>query len=139
MPIIPGETPIMMIINFTIVYNETVLAKMKKVKIKSLKNQLKVIKKSFIEEKKRFCGRNKQLIKNESNTLYQFFLDQEKEMEKMYEDKIEKKESELRRFSELEGKELFEQFSLEEKINNISLNNKSKKLGSNLSTNDNSI
>ena len=112
---------------------------MKNVKIKSSKNQLKVIKKSFIEEKKRFCGKNKQLIKNESKTLYHFFLEQEKDMEKTYEDKMGKKESELRRFSELEGKELFEQFNLEEKINNISLNNKSKKLGTNLSTNDNSI
>ena len=125
--------------NFSIVYNEKVLDNMKKVKIKSLKNQLKNIKNSFIEEKKRYCVKNKQLIKKESKTLYNFFLEQEKEMIKTYEDKIEKKESELKNFSELEGKELFDQFSLEEKINNISLNKKSKKLGTNLSTNDNSI
>ena len=47
---------------------------MKKNKIKLLNKQLKEIKSSFIEEKKRYCGKNKQLIKRESNELYKFFL-----------------------------------------------------------------
>ena len=68
-----------------------------------------------------------------------FFLTQEKKMIKIYEDKIKKKEEEIRIFSELEGKDLFSRFSLEEKINNISLNNKNKKFISEISTNDNSI
>ena len=65
---------------------------MKKGKIKSLKHQLKDIKNSCFEEKKRFCGKNKQLIKKESKINIWFFLKQEKEMIKIYKDKIGKKE-----------------------------------------------
>lgn len=129
--------------DFSIVYNEKVLEFMKKNKIKSLNNQLKDIKNSFKEEKKRYCGKNKQLIKNESKDLYDFFLIKEKEMTDNYEDKIKKKEEEIKCFCELEGNELFNRFSLEEKINNIRLNfpnkKKKKRIQSSLSTNANSI
>ena len=46
---------------------------MKEQKIKSLKSQLKQIKESLIEEKKRYCWKNKQIIKKESKDLYDFF------------------------------------------------------------------
>jgi len=60
-------------------------------------------------------------------------------MIKIFEEKIKKKEEEIQFFNELEGKDLFSQFTLEEKINNIiSLNKKNKKIVS-ISTNDNSI
>ena len=49
-------------------------------------------------------------------------------MKRIYEDKIIQKEVEISFFQNLEGKELFNRFSLEEKINNIKLNNKSKVL-----------
>ena len=125
--------------DFAIVYNEKVLENMKKNKIKSLSKQLKDIKTSFIEEKKRYCTKNKLLIKKESKALYDFFLIQEKKMVKMYEDKISQKEKEIQSFSELKGKELFNKFTMDEKINNIRLSDKSKKMNSNLSTNENSI
>jgi len=124
---------------FTIVYNEKILENMKKNKIKSLTKQLKDINRSFIEEKKRYCIKNKLRIKKESKNLYDFFLIQEKKMKKMYEDKINSKEEEIRSFTELTGKDLFNKFAMEEKINNIRLNNKSKKLTSKLSTNENSV
>ena len=57
----------------------------------------------------------------------------------MYEDKISQKEMEIQSFSELKGKELFNKFTMDEKINNIRLSDKSKKMNSNLSTNENSI
>ena len=60
-------------------------------------------------------------------------------MNQIYEEKIKKKEEEIQSFKQLNGKQLFDKFSLEEKINNISLNNKNKKIISNLSTNANSI
>ena len=112
---------------------------MKENKIKSLTKQLKDIKNSFIEEKKRYSGKNKLLIKNESFELYKFFLKQEKKMMKMYEDKIKLKEEEIEKYNKLKDKELFNTFSLEEKINNIRLNNKTKKLFSQQSTNENSV
>ena len=59
-------------------------------------------------------------------------------MVKMYEDKIKNKEEEIRNFNELNGDSLFNKFTLEEKINNIRLNSKNKKLSSNLSTDENS-
>ena len=77
--------------NFTIVYNEKVLENMKNTKIKTLNKQLKDIKNSFTEEKKRYCAENKKLIKKESKQLYDFFLEQEKEMNQIYEEKIKKK------------------------------------------------
>ena len=63
-------------------------------------------------------------------------------MKKNYEDKIKNKEDEIKCFNELEGKQLFNRFSLEEKINNIRLNftnKKKKRIKLSLSTNDNSI
>ena len=125
--------------NFRIVYNEKTLDIMKENKIKSLTKQLKDIKNSFIEEKKRYSGKNKLLIKNESFELYKFFLKQEKKMMKMYEDKIKLKEEEIEKYNKLKDKELFNTFSLEEKINNIRLNNKTKKLFSQQSTSENSV
>ena len=124
---------------FNIVYNEKILENMKKNKIKSLKKQLRDINNSFTEEKKRYCLKNKNLIKKESKDLWYFFLAQEKKMKKRFEDKIKNKEEEIRIFEELEGKNLFSRFSLEDKINNISLNNKNKKFISEISTNANSI
>ena len=79
-----------------------------------MKKQLKVIKNSFIEEKKLYFGKNKQLIKMESKTLYKFFLKQEKEMIEMYEIKISNKEEEIKVFQDLDGNFLFNKFSLEE-------------------------
>lgn len=120
--------------NFRIVYNEKILEIMRQKKIKTLNKQLKEIKESFTEEKKRYSAQNKELIKKESKSLYSFFLKQEEEMKRIYGDKIIQKENEISFFQNLEGKELFNRFSLEEKINNIKLNNKSKVL-SNISTN----
>lgn len=57
----------------------------------------------------------------------------------MLEDKIKEKEKEIKNFNELNGNALFNQFTLEEKKNNIRLNCKNKKLKSNLSTMDNTI
>ena len=59
--------------NLTIVYNEKILKNKKKSKIKSLSKQLKEIKDSFIEEKKRYSVKNKSRIKKELWELYQFF------------------------------------------------------------------
>ena len=111
---------------------------MKQKKLKTLKKQLKEIKDSLIEEKKRYSWNNKEIIKRESKNLYNFFLNQEKEMIKIYDDKIKQKEDEISFFQDLEGEDLFNRFNLDEKINNIRLNNKVKLL-SNLSTNDNSL
>lgn len=123
---------------YRIVYNEKVLENMKQKKLKTLKKQLKEIKDSLIEEKKRYSWKNKEIIKRESKNLYNFFLNQEKEMIKIYDDKIKQKEDEISFFQDLEGEDLFNRFNLDEKINNIRLNNKVKLL-SNLSTNDNSL
>ena len=60
-------------------------------------------------------------------------------MIKRYEDKIKKKEDEIKNVNELNGDALFNRFTLEEKINNIRLNCKIKKSSSNLSTDDNSV
>ena len=117
--------------NFNIVYNEKILENMKKNKIKSLNKQLKDIKNSFTEEKKRYCIKNKNRIKKESKDLWKFFLEQEEKMIKIFEEKIKKKKEEIQIFKELDGKDLFSQFSLEEKINNISLKNKKKNLSTN--------
>ena len=57
-----------------IVYNKVILENMKVAKIKALKKQLKEIKECLVEEKKRYCGKNKKIIKDESYELYQFFL-----------------------------------------------------------------
>ena len=97
---------------------------MKEQKIKILKSQLKEIKESLIEEKKRYCLKNKQIIKKESKDLYDFFLIEEKKMLSLYKSKIHSKNEEIRKISNLEGKELFKEFSIEEKINSITLNKK---------------
>ena len=55
----------------------------------------------------------------------------------MYEDKIKLKEQEIEKYNKLKNKELFNTFCLEEKINNIRSNNKTKKLVSQQSTNEN--
>lgn len=60
-------------------------------------------------------------------------------MKKRFEDKIKKKEEEIQSFINLEGKDLFNRFTMEEKINNIRSNNNTKKFDSKLSTNENSI
>ena len=57
----------------------------------------------------------------------------------MYEEKIKLKEEEIEKYNKLKGRDLFNIFSLEEKINNIRLNNKTKKLVSQQSTNENSL
>ena len=118
-----------------IVYNQKILINMKMQKIKILKSQLKNIKDALIEEKKRYSIKNKQKIKKESFELYQFFLSEEKRMNELYDSKIRKKEEEIKEITNLEGKNLFDIFSLEEKINNVRLNRKGL---STLSTNINS-
>ena len=56
-------------------------------------------------------------------------------MNELYESKIRKKEEEINKINDLEGKNLFDIFSVEEKINNVKL---FKKGLSSLSTNINS-
>ena len=68
--------------------------------------------------------KNKQIIKKESKDLYDFFLIEEKKILSLYESKIQSKKEEIRKISNLEGKELLKEFSIEEKINSITLNKK---------------
>ena len=118
-----------------IVYNQKILSKMKDQKIKALKGQLKSLKESLIEEKKRYSVKNKKIIKEASKDLYDFFLLEEKKMLSHYKEKIDKKNEEINNITDLEGKKLFDIFSVDEKINNIGL---TKKGLSSLSTNINS-
>ena len=56
-------------------------------------------------------------------------------MKKIYDAKINVKEEEIRKLENTSGDELFNLFSLEEKIKNVRLK---KQISSNCSTNDNS-
>ena len=109
-----------------IVYNEKVLERMKIDKLKSLKRELKNIKSALREEKNKNYKKNKEIIREESKELYNFFLQQEKEMKEEYQKKIKGKENEIKEFKEKEGNELFALFSNEEKIKNIRLGNRKK-------------
>ena len=62
-------------------------------------------------------------------------------MIKIYNDKIKAKEDEIKKFLKLNGKELFDSFTLDEKINNIQIgkNLKRKSTKGSTSTNLNSI
>ena len=58
----------------------------------------------------------------------------------IYEEKIQKKEDEILAFNNLKGKDLFDSFTLEEKINAIHIGKNLNKRGlKSLSTNFNSI
>ena len=105
-----------------IVYNNNVLEQMQKKKIKNLKKELNDIHESLVEEKKRFSGKNKEKIKNESKELYDFFLIEEKKMLRAFELRKKEKDEEIQKWTNLKGKELFEAFNLDEKINNIKIN-----------------
>ena len=61
-----------------IVYNQNILNNMKKQKLRLLKNQLKNLKDSLIEEKKRYSIKNKKIIKKDSFELYHFFYQKKK-------------------------------------------------------------
>lgn len=120
-----------------IVYNEKILENMKEKKLKALNKELLDIQNDLKEEKKRYCRKNKVIIKKDSEDLYSFFLSQEKEMLKIYTEKIENKKKEIQNMESFKGKELFNLFSNEEKINNIRIVN--SKNASNLSTKQNSF
>ena len=107
-----------------IVYNEKVLANMKKKKIKDLRKELKKIHLSLTEEKQRYSTENKEKIKKNSIELYNFFLSEEKQMLQSYETKTKEKENEIQKWNNLKDKELFNEFSLNERINNIKIRNK---------------
>ena len=115
-----------------IVYNEKVLENMKKKKLKELRKELKKINSSLTEEKHRYSTKNKEKIKKNSFELYNFFLNEEKQMLESYETKNKEKEKEIQKWISLKDKELFNEFSLMEKINNIKIRNKGL---SSLSTN----
>ena len=115
-----------------IVYNEKVLENMKKKKLKELRKELKKINSSLTEEKHRYSTKNKEKIKKNSFELYNFFLNEEKQMLESYETKNKEKEKEIQKWISLKDKELFNEFSLTEKINNIKIRNKGL---SSLSTN----
>ena len=115
-----------------IVYNEKVLANMKKKKLKDLRKELKKIHSSLTEEKQRYSTKNKEKIKKNSFELYNFFLNEEKEMLKSYTAKSKEKEKEIQKWINLKDKELFNEFSLTDRINNIKIRNKGL---SSLSTN----
>ena len=76
-----------------IVYNEKVLANMKKKKIKDLRKEVKKINLSLSEEKQRYSTENKEKIKKNSIELYNFFLSEEKQMLQSYETKTKEKEN----------------------------------------------
>ena len=105
-----------------IVYNNNVLEDMKNNKIKKLKKELNNIHESLIEEKKRYSINNKE--KKNSKELYDFFLNEEKKMLQAYDLKMKEKEAEIQKWNNLEGNELFNEFSIKEKINNIKIGNR---------------
>ena len=107
-----------------IVYNNKILEEMKEKKIKSLKKELNDIHDSLIEEKKRYSIKNKEKIKKNSKVLFDFFLGEEKKMLDSYDIKKREKEEEIKKWENLKGNELFNKFSLSERINNIKIGNK---------------
>ena len=106
-----------------IVYNDKILENMKNKKLKNLKRELNEIHESLVEEKKRYSLDNKKKIRSESKELYDFFLSEEKQMLESYNIKTKQKEDEISKWNNLKGKELFNEFSLIEKINNIKIRN----------------
>ena len=107
-----------------IIYNKKILEDMKEKKLRFLKRQLKEVKAALIEEKKRYSTENKKKIKDNSFELYKFFLSEEKRMYSLYNQRIKEFEDEIKKLNELKGKELFDLFSEEEKINNIKIDSK---------------
>ena len=106
-----------------IVYNNNVLENMQRKKIKDLKKELNDIHESLIEEKKRYSLKNKEKIRQNSKELYDFFLGEEKNMLQSYNLKIKEKKGEIKKWTDLKGQILFNEFSLNEKINNIKIGN----------------
>ena len=86
------------------------------------------------EEKKYYSKKNKNIVKKDSLDAYSLFLSDEKEMFDNYQEKIINKKEEIEDLKNLEGEELFNYFSLEEKINNIRIDKKSKRKKSFLPT-----
>jgi len=114
-----------------IVYNKNSLDRMKFKKIKELKGKIKSIEKDFQEAKSRYSTENKKIIKKDSKQLYKFFLSEEEDMKNEFKEKIDQKKAEIKKYEETKGKDLFELFSKEEKINNLSINiKKIKRIGS---------
>ena len=107
-----------------IIYNKKILEDIKEKKLRFLKRQLKEVKAALIEEKKRYSTENKKKIKDNSFELYKFFLSEEKRMYSLYNQRIKEFEDEIKKLNELKGKELFDLFSEEEKINNIKIDSK---------------
>ena len=97
-----------------------------------MKKELKKIHSSLTEEKQRYSTKNKEKIKKNSFELYNFFLNEEKEMLKSYTAKSKEKKKEIQKWINLKDKELFNEFSLTDRINNIKIRNKGL---SSLSTN----
>ena len=113
-----------------IVYNQKVLDNMKIKKIREIKKEIKDIESAFKEAKTRYSHDNKEIIKNESKELFQFFLTEEKNMKDEFQKRIFEKQKEIKKYKETAGKNLFNIFSNEEKINNISIKQKKlKKIG----------
>ena len=54
--------------------------------------------------------------------MYDFFLIEEKKMLRAFELRKKEKDEEIQKWTNLKGKELFEAFNLDEKINNIKIN-----------------
>ena len=53
-----------------------------------------------------------------------FFLSEEKKIYSMFDSRIKALQEEISKINSLEGKELFDTFSVEEKINNIKIDSK---------------
>ena len=105
-----------------------------------MKMELRRIKYDFIEEKKRYSGKNKRKIKKRSKELLKFFNEQEKEMKSIYEGKIAEKEKMIKKMNDAEEEDLFKLFTMDEKINYIRIGKrKGPKLNSYSSTKDTNL
>lgn len=99
---------------------------MKVRKIKMINSELRRIKNDFSDEKKRFSIKNKEKIREKSIKLYNFFLGQEKEMRALYFEKEEEKKRLIKKIEQAKEDELFNLFSLDEKINYINIGKRKK-------------
>lgn len=104
---------------------------MKNKKVSDIDKQIKYINKLYTEEKKRYPLENKTKIKNESKSLYEFFLKEERNMKDLYQNRILEKEKEKKINEKQEG-ELFQLFSKEEKTNNTQIGTEKKEKNLNL-------
>ena len=111
---------------------------MKVKSVKELKGKIKDIEKAYHEAKGRYSHENKEKIKKESKDLLKLFLSEEEETKNEFQKRINEKIEEIKKYEETNGRDLFNLFSNEEKINNISVKlTKLKKIGStNFSSNN---